>query len=334
MPRPAKLWRRKGREGWWATVAGKQVCFGADREEANEAFHAAKAEHAARAKGQGRSKPSGRVLVAVAIDRYLDAVHESIKPKTFEIYRSALQHWSDRYGRMTLDAMTADHFRAWLKRPGWSKSTQSVYGAAVKTFVKWSVREKLLAADPFANVRLPGYRPRKGAEPGAIEAVMSASNAAFRDFLVVCLETGCRPGEVRTLTADSIDWDRNTAIVSGKTGERLIGLSAKALGVLRAYAEKYPEGPVLRTQTGLPWTEANLKKCLQVARDKVGLKKGQVVLYHCRHAFWTRATKAGVSDVAVSKQLGHTDLRMLTKVYSHADHQIMAETARKAGGEE
>jgi integrase len=324
MPRPAKLWRKTGRAGWWATIAGKQVCFGEDRKEAEVAFHRAKAR-------AGPIRRGARVRVDVAVDRYIDEARERISPKTLAGYRESLQAWIDHHGNMACDALTAEHLKAWLKNPAWNRSTRRTRGGAVKSWAKWCVREKILDADPFVSIRLPGVDRRKPPAPGELDAILAAANAEFRDFLTVCVEVGCRPGEARTLTAARIDVVRSTAMVTGKTGERLVGLSGKALAVLVPLMAKYPEGPVLRTGRGNPWSENAYQRRMREIRGRLGL--GPVVVYHARHAYWARATKAGVGDIAVAKQLGHSDLRMLAKVYSEADHQIMAEAARKASGE-
>lgn len=194
------------------------------------------------------------------------------------------------------------------------------------------MRERLIAVNPFREVRLPSIKGRKAAPEGELERFLAAAMPAFRDFLALLVEIGCRPGELATLEASKIDQGRSTAIVTGKTGERLVGLSGLAIRLLEPLIAKHPSGPVLRTPRGRPWTEANIKSHTRDLRRRTGIVG--VVPYHGRHAFWSRAHKVGVSDVAIAKQLGHSDLRMLARTYSHADHEIMRETARKASGEQ
>lgn len=329
MPRPAKLWRRQGREGWWATVEGRQVCFGEDHAEALRAFHAAKS-----ATVEQGTRCDGRVVVAVAVDRYLAEIREHLSPKSYRPYTSALKHWTRRYGRLRLEALTSEHLRGWVAHSGWNRdrrtwgdTTRHGYGRIVQIWARWCGRTYRLPY-PFEGVRLPAARVRRPAPDGALEAVLDAATPEFRDFLVVCLETGCRPGEIRTLEASRIDLERSTAEVVGKTGPRLVGLSERALAVLSPLCSLNPTGPVLRNEHGNPWTEPLLFARMDQARDRAGVSG--VVAYHTRHAFWGRALKAGVDSVAISRQLGHSNLRMLHRVYAHADHEIMASVAQRA----
>ena len=44
MPRPAKLWRRAGRSGWWCTLGSRKINLGEDREQAQREFEVRNAE--------------------------------------------------------------------------------------------------------------------------------------------------------------------------------------------------------------------------------------------------------------------------------------------------
>lgn len=330
MPRPAKLWRRKNRPGWWATIAGKQVCFGEDYQEALAIFH----EEKARQPSQTLRIP---ILVAVAADRYLGEVQPNVSPRTYTNYQTALQHWVDSYERTRVGSMTEDHLISWLDRPEWSPSTRNAYGKVIKGWMRWCKRKKMVTVNPFSDVRLPPIATRDPAPPGSLAILIEHASPEFADFLTVLQETGCRPGELRTLEASTIHWDESTATVSGKTGPRLIGLSDRAVAILRRYADRKIDGPVMRSPRGKAWGEDNLKSTMQDLRDRL-VKQGikgveEVVAYHTRHEFWGRATKAGVGDVVISKQLGHANLNMLKKHYAHEDHEIMREAARRASAD-
>ncbi len=150
---------------------------------------------------------------------------------------------------------------------------------------------------------------------------------SFRDFATVLLDCGCRPGELRTLEADRIDWDRSSAIVQGKTGWRPISLTARSLDVLRRWAEKYPTGPVLRNSRGTPWTAAAVQHQFRRCSIRAGHR---VIPYQARHDYWSRAHKAGVSDLVIAKQLGHRDLKMLVDVYAHVDMDMTRDAVERA----
>lgn len=323
MARQAKLWRRKDRPGWWATIDGVQRCFGEDHAQALRDFR--------RAKAVPQQRPGSPCLVAVAVDRYLEDVSRRVRAPTLRNYQHALQLWVDAAGRRDVGSLVAEDLERWLERPAWCGSTRHAYGKAVKTWAAWCRRRKILISNPFADVRLPSIARRSPAPDGLFDRLLSAAGPELRAWLVVLVETGCRPGELEELAAVDVDWREHTAEVRGKRGPRLLGLSDRAIEILRPLAERYPEGPLLRTPRGKPWTSANIRSTLKLLRGRSGNESlRDVVPYHARHAFWARAHKAGVSDLAIAKQLGHTDLSMLARVYSHADHEIMRETAQRA----
>jgi integrase len=231
---------------------------------------------------------------------------------------------------MALAALEPDHLRTWLRRGEWGDSTRHHYGSVVKIWARWC-SDTYKVPYPFGRVHLPPITSRKAAPDGALEAILRASSPQYRDFLTVLIETGCRPGEVRTLEAPRISLETHTAEVDGKTGPRLVGLSRKALDVLGPLCRRWPEGPVLRDERGRPWSENRLWARMDQARKKSGVTG--VVAYHARHDFWGRAKKNRVGDVEIAKQLGHANLRMLARVYAHADREIMASVARRASGE-
>ncbi|MDE3132269.1 MAG: tyrosine-type recombinase/integrase, partial [Acidobacteriota bacterium] len=302
---------------------GVQRCFGEDHAAALREFHGAKAIPTQRA--------GSPCLVAVAVDRYLDEVSRRAKPATLRNYQHALQLWVDAVGRRDVGSLVAEDLERWLDRPAWCGSSRHAYGTAVKTWANWCRRKKILISTPFADVRLPPIARRAPAPDGALERLLNAASPEFRAWLVVLIETGCRPGELCELAAVDVAWEDHTAEVDGKTGRRLIGLSERALDVLRPLAARHSTGPLLRTPRGKRWTSANIRSTVKILRARPGNEVLQdVVPYHARHAFWARANKAGVSDLAVAKQLGHADLSMLARVYSHADHEIMRETAQRA----
>ncbi|CEF48267.1 unnamed protein product [uncultured bacterium] len=322
MPRKAGIWTRADRPGWWATIGGRQIHLGLDHDAALKQFHRLKAADRTPA-------PSPSLRVAVLVDRYLLEAKAKVKPLTYDRYLQFLQYWVNHAGRLMIGRLEATHLEAWLARnPAWNTSTQHLAVGIVRGWARWCMRHRYLAANPFLDVARPKMLRRRPPEPGALEAAMAAIlSPEFKGFAVVLYETGCRPGEIRSLEAKAIDWGRSTAIVDGKTGPRLVGLTPWALAVLETWAEIHPEGPLLRNSRGDPWSASAIQ--VQMKRASIRAGKGRCCPYSFRHAFWARAVKSGVDSVQIAKQLGHTDTRMLIKVYAEVDHQMMREAVAK-----
>jgi integrase len=93
----------------------------------------------------------------------------------------------------------------------------------------------------------------------------------------------------------------------GKQSQRVIHLSDLAWAILRRLAFKYPVGLLLRN-TGRPWTaQALSNRCARFGFTP----------YQVRHTFATDAILRGIDLQTIAVLMGHTDLKMLSKVYAH-----------------
>ena len=225
--RPAKIWQRTGKPGWYATIAGKKVLLGTDRETAQREFHRLKA---ARMPVVGRS-----YSVAVLVDMMLEAVHSDVQPSTFENYRWYLQQWVNFAGHRPAAGVKPLDAAAWFRsRPKWNASTRRLATEMIRRWSRWCTDQGYLDVDVLSGIRAPRSVARTAAHPDEIDAFFAAVTCPLlRDIAIVLLDTGARPGEIRTLTADRINWEESTAMVEGKTGPRVISLTARSLALLR-----------------------------------------------------------------------------------------------------
>src|SRR5271168_3684369 len=90
MPRPAKLWRRTGHEGWWSTIGGKKVNLGLDRGEAEKRFHQLKA---AGKTAVGKLTEPSAFTVATLVNRYLADAATRVAGNTLDQYHWNLSRW-------------------------------------------------------------------------------------------------------------------------------------------------------------------------------------------------------------------------------------------------
>jgi integrase/recombinase XerC len=325
MPRPPKLWRRKGRPGWYATLDGRQVNLGDSRAEAEREFH--------RRKALQQSVPPSKATIGRLVAGYLAWAEPRVKPKTFANYRSYLQSWVNSAGSLQAHRLKPAHVQGWLDAHEWNGSTTHLALTILRLWAAWCDERGHDLSPAVRKVKKPpmGRRPAVSAED--LQAVLAAIvQPQFRDYATVLLDVGCRPGELSSLDAASIDWATSTATVRGKTGPRLVGLTPRALEILRRQAILHPAGPVFLNSRGNPWTKESIDSQFARACRRAGIKG--IVSYHARHAFWARANKAGLSDIVIAKQLGHANLNMLARHYAAVDPEMLRDAARKASPEE
>jgi len=328
MARTSKVWLRKGR-GYWSVVRGHQRFLSNDIKAAKRKLAQLLLE------SDIEAAPSGRHSMQDLVVTYLRQVHGTISPRGYRNYRDYLETWLGDYRHLRPSELRAYHLREWLaKHPTWNGTTKRFAGSIVKIWSAWLEGEGLIDIDRLRTASLPSKESRQAADPqDLIKLERVIRDDAFRDFFVILYDTGARPGEVAGLTAEMIHFDTSTVLVHGKKGDRIIGLTPRALAILRRCALARPDGLLLLTQNGTQWTQQRQKD----AFDKwqaVAKTNGHITPYHCRHDLYQRWTAAGIPELVIAKQLGHTlrgqpSLLMLNSVYAHVAAQPLAEAASR-----
>src|SRR5262249_34772213 len=155
----------------------------------------------------------------------------------------------------------------------------------------------------------------RGAEylvtPETHQKALAAARPDFRQILIVCENTGCRPGELFMAEARHFDptlgalifrgqahlaAGENARKTSGKDKDRIIILTGEALQLVKELVAKYPKGPLFRKGKSRkkPWdTDATYQR-LKILRRNTGLPR-TFTLYSYRHQYATAWLKAGGS---------------------------------------
>jgi integrase len=152
---------------------------------------------------------------------------------------------------------------------------------------------------------------------------------AFRTFIELGRETGCRPGELRKLTAEQVNEDCTVAMVVGKTGARPVALSPTASRIVAELRRQRPSGILLRNTEGNPWTGRGLQTAFQRASRRAGVR---VSAHQLRGLFASNALRNGVDLAIVSKLLGHASVQPTYKHYLTIDEQQLVDAIGQATG--
>ena len=170
--------------------------------------------------------------------------------------------------------------------------------------------------------------------PDEFKTILKHASRNFADVLLVTWQTGCRPQEISRVEARHVDLENGRWVfppkeAKGKKKERVVYLSDEALRITKERMQKFPEGPLFRTQRGNPWDRCSMSESFKKLKTKIGVR---YCLYNIRHTYITLGLKNGVDPVTMATLVGHSDLTMIHRVYSHisqdADH--MRKMAMKA----
>jgi integrase len=216
--------------------------------------------------------------------------------------------------------------------------------AAVQGVMYWAVKLDMIETNPLARYEKPAARCRtRVATPEEFRALLRHADPHFRRFLIALRETGCRPGELRTLTWDSVDLSRALWIIpEHKTitrqrdpRPRMIPLPVPILKMCHWLARHshISNDHVFINRFGRAYTKDCLVKKMARLRSRAGIEaKGgeQFVLYTHRHSFGTEGA-GKVSDLELAELMGHTDVRM-TRRYVHLNVDRLHDIQRRRRG--
>lgn len=206
--------------------------------------------------------------------------------------------------------------------------------AALRAFYRHLQVAGTVADNPFSALRGPRKAKTlpKVLSVGDVESFLAQPAKDFaegrvgeREFLrdsamfEMLYSTGCRIGEITPLKWSDIDFDRGTAIVTGKgSKDRLVILGSKALEALKSLrgASAAPEGgPVFCSSGSKPASSRFIERRMKKYLAEAGLP-ADLTPHKLRHSFATHLLDAGADLRSVQEMLGHSSLST-TQIYTH-----------------
>lgn len=295
------------------------------------------------------------------IERFLEhrAEERVDSPHTIRAYRHDLERFFTflvEYTNATpetvpvtaADAMAIRAFLASLSRARLAPSSQGRAIAAVRSLLRFGVREGRITSNPARGVRspkLPKTLPRH-LRPAELEKLLAAAAGdgplAPRDraMLELLYASGLRVSELVGLDWGDIDLASRVVRVDGKGGkERMVPCGRPAIEALRAWLAQWEqtraeagassnEEPVFLNARGTRLTDRSVRRILDAAVARAGVAGG-VHPHTLRHTFATHMLEAGADLRAIQELLGHTSLGT-TQRYTHVDLERLQTVYRDA----
>ena len=281
--------------------------------------------------------------MASVIESYLEYESSKIAASTLASKLPYLQDFAEQHGWRSIESAKTIHLTDWLHRhPEWQSDwTIATAVKIIQRAFNWAAKQKLIKLNPFAGVTHPEGQPREPMTYDELRAILRATGsdygkqrptpaARFRQILLFCWFTGCRPCEAYRLRWEQIDLDRLLVMLPDhkssrtRTGKRrppriiiLHPVVIKLLDRIRGWNESEF---VFTNFRGTPWDKNTLGTRLRRAREKAGVPKNKT-FYGTRHAFGTRATTNGVDIKTIAELMGHASTRT-TEHYIHLAKEL------------
>lgn len=334
MARPAKPWWHKQKGQWFATIKGKKVPLGTDRESAEQKFHALKA---GRSVTIATDSPSQESLALLARDMIL-WTRENRASRTADRYQELLQPFIREFGRMEAMQLTPAVVTQWMSgQDSWNSTTKAGFVTALKRTYNWAKQHRGYSSSPIGALPKPKRLNRVitvDLELRLSSVIRYVHNQPFRDIATFCWDVGCRPQEAKNLTAKQVDLDLKRCVITESEGAkggitRAIYMTNRARMIVQRLSQNHPTGPIFRNTRGNAWTGFAVKCAFQRVEwysqrehdenddDAVDIPVIKMCQYDFRHLWITRKLRSGMSTHVIAKLAGHQDTRMIDQVYSH-----------------
>jgi len=280
---------------------------------------------------QGRDFSKNPPL-AELYDTYLAWVQQHRRAKTYRFacvaIRPFVAYLDKHYPNLRVADLKPFHVERFVEAKGWTNpNTIRNQCRPLKAALTWAVTKEYLDQSPLVNYRLPRAKPKdRYFTPGEWDRYRPffARRTEYLDLVDLCWHLGLRPQEVRHIEArhffpEATGGARLLFPASEAKGEhrvRVVYIPAgdPSLAILTRLVALYPVGKLLRNTRGQPWSMEGMSRLMDRFKKVHGFRFGYMSL---RHSFCQRALLSGIDSADVARLMGHADVTMVARVYSH-----------------
>ena len=315
------------------------------------------------------------ITVAEAAELWLQTGElEELERSTLRQYRNhVVLHINPLIGREKLARLSSpmvESFRdALLKKC--SRAMARKVLASLKSILGEAQRRGLVAHNATSPVRVDIKKREAGKltvgrdlpSKQEIQTILTAAEGRWRPFFQTAIFTGMRASELRGLTWDAVDFEKNLIHVRQRAnlwgeigaprsaaGDREIPMSPMVVNALKGWRLVCPrQKPASGAGEGRLWlvfpngagkveSHANIANrgfyALQIeAGITDGEGKAKYGIHALRHFFASWAIERGFSPKRVQALLGHSSIQMTFDVYGHLFPSLEDDHAKFAAGE-
>jgi integrase len=293
-----------------------------------------------------RVSTGGNATVIGLIDAFFDFLDGTVSAPRMKSLIYYASSFAEKHGTdlaVTIGPSTVTRWLA-LPKPGrlrsddnpvvpitWKSSSKRHASALLKRIWKWAHNQGRIPVNSLAELKLPECDYRDGAitidletHNRLVQHCMSIPEARSFAIYLIASRCGARPQQIREVTAKNVSRDGTRWIfkehkTTAKTGKALTVYLSPCLQTLtKILVASRPKGKLFLNFHGNPWKAGTVTQRMERLRIRLKLPEGTVV-YMYRHSMATDALIDGHSIAVVAQLLGHTDTRMVAKVYGHLD---------------
>lgn len=280
---------------------------------------------------------------------YFMEVERGTSPNTIESYKRDIDKFlgyieKQKKNLSDVDRNVIVNFMLDLKDKGLSSSSISRNLAALKTFWKFLVSERIVDENVASIVETPKkwkHIPDVLSKDEVEKLLDSPEKRGWqgtrdRAILEVMYATGMRVSEISDLTRPNMNIEAGFVRCYGKGNkERIVPLGSMASKAVTNYLEKSrvrmasktPDARLFLSKLGKGLSRQSIWKMIKKYALKCGIKK-HITPHTLRHSFATHMLEGGAELRGVQEMLGHADIST-TQIYTHVDKERLKKVHEK-----
>ncbi|MDA2920011.1 tyrosine-type recombinase/integrase [Desulfobacterota bacterium AH_259_B03_O07] len=264
-------------------------------------------------------------------DEFLQYVRDTKAKRSWKRDELSLKHLNNFLGEKKLSAITPGDIQDYQSsrlKDGKKPATVNRELACLKhLFNVAKQRNKFFGENPVSRVKFleENNHVERILTPEEENKLLSNSASHLKPIILTAINTGMRKGEIISLKWSNVDFDNDLITIEATNTKSKKQKKIPINSVLRKVflEQKLKTGfdeYVFHTPEGKPYyRQDSLKKSFLGACKRAGIKR--LRFHDLRHTAATRMMENGANIVAVSKILGHSDLKT-TMRYAHPDESL------------
>lgn len=210
-----------------------------------------------------------------------------------------------------------------------SRTTINRRLSALKSFYKWLYNQEYLDYDLRDKIKLVKKDPDKIKnvlpQDKIFKILDKINDVRDRALLETLYSTGIREGELSALNIENVDFENKLVVIINGKGKksRVVPISNTALKYIKASIGARKDGPLFLNNKGKRLGERGIYNVVKGYFD--------VSPHQLRHAFSTHMIVKTGNIKAVSEMLGHSNIQVTEKAYTHLNTDHLSEI-HKLGG--
>ena len=274
-------------------------------------------------------------------------IFRRLSPKTVTWHRDSFKSLTRLDENLTLRDINEAILRDWFRlgyQKGWTPKTIISRMDALNFFFEWLIREKLLIENPMKKMprpQLPKPIPKHLSKQEAEHLIRFTRNFPFLyeferaraiAILAMFLGTGLRREELRKLENRDVDFENRRIFVRDGKGakDRYVPMPLSLIPTLQDYQRHRQR---LKRTTPYFWSSLTNDQIIcekTIPRLIVKIRKASGIPFSphkLRHTFAVLMLESGCDIYALSKMMGHSDIKTTT-IYLRATTAHMQEQMR------